>query len=508
MSRRLFISALLAALPVLAVGQNNITWTGSVDGDWDKTTANWTGDASTFNDGDLLTFGDGATRTAITITENVAPGLVTFNNSGLDYTLTGSSQITGTGQLRKQGSKSLVVQSANGYGGGTLMQGGTLELHDGGALGIGTITVSGGWFQFRYNDQTVENNIVASGGNIRCITDSATITLNGDITVPSGAAQFGAGNSTSVGRFNINGTISGVGGVTFANGNGSCNAHFYVYGSNTYAGTTSMVGWGGSGSFTLGFGHNNCLGSGVLAMGGQQIKAVMPDIVIPNNVTLDNPNIVGTNNLTFNGINTMPGDRLFRIYSSALTTFKVMAESGGSRSLTKTGSGTMAISGTSTYTGTTLIDQGTLLVDGTLAAGGGSVTVNTGAGLGGSGVIDRAVVVTNLATLAAGNAPGTLTVASLEFGENAIYNFSYGADDRDLVLVTGTLDLPVTAIINGQDIGGGKVRPREVLFSAGTLTGARNLSGWTINGLGRNAQATIQGDQVVVSNRGTVIQIL
>ena len=255
------------------------------------------------------------------------------------------------------------------------MQGGTLELHDGSALGIGTITVSGGWFQFRYNDQTVENNITASGGNIRCLTDSATITLNGDISVPSGAAQFGAGNSTSVGRFNINGTISGPGNVTFANGSGSCNAHFYLYGSNTYAGTTSMVGWGGSGDFTLGLGHNNCFGSSVLAMGRQEIKAVMPDVVIPNNVTLDNPHIVGTNNLTFGGVNTMPADRLFRIDNSALTTFNVIAESGGSRSLTKTGPGAMAISGTSTYTGTTMVDQGKFLVDGTLAAGGGTVTV-------------------------------------------------------------------------------------------------------------------------------------
>lgn len=80
--------------------------------------------------------------------------------------------------------------------------------------------------------------------------------------------------------------------------------------------------------------------------------------------------------------------------------------------LTKSGTGTWILSGQNTYRDVTTVGGGTLLYHGRLAGSGGAVTVNGNATLGGTGVVERAVTVSNGGILAPGAPLGTFTVTS------------------------------------------------------------------------------------------------
>jgi autotransporter-associated beta strand protein len=84
----------------------------------------------------------------------------------------------------------------------------------------------------------------------------------------------------------------------------------------------------------------------------------------------------------------------------------------GSGSLIKTGTGTLELTGDSGYSGTTTVNGGTLLVNNVTGSGtgGGDVTVNSGATIGGTGNIGN-LTVNFGATLAPGNSPGVFHVA-------------------------------------------------------------------------------------------------
>jgi autotransporter-associated beta strand protein len=82
------------------------------------------------------------------------------------------------------------------------------------------------------------------------------------------------------------------------------------------------------------------------------------------------------------------------------------------RALTKLGANTLTLTAANTYTGTTTVSVGTLLVNNTTGngTGTGSLSVSSGAILGGSGTIAGAVSVAG--TLAPGNSPANLTVSN------------------------------------------------------------------------------------------------
>ncbi|MBN8457587.1 MAG: autotransporter-associated beta strand repeat-containing protein [Verrucomicrobia bacterium] len=134
---------------------NPVLWTGNIDGVWDiGTTENWSfdGNDSTFIQGDVVRFDDTAFETNVSIAAPVSPGSVTFDAS-VPYTLSGAA-ITGGARLTKSGTGTLLVTNANTYSGGTVINGGTIELGDGtiqptltGNYTIGT----GGTLKVRYN---------------------------------------------------------------------------------------------------------------------------------------------------------------------------------------------------------------------------------------------------------------------------------------------------------------------------------------------------------------------
>ena len=146
---RSFILVLLVFLVASHLVADSIRWTGSVDGNWDTTTANWTGDDTTFEKGDDVTFADdpGSDQNITIVPSSVEPRLVTFSAATHRYThgTTNTGAIAGDCQVRI-GALELTYEAYftnNAYTGGTVIQpGGKLVVHSDGGNPFGTGTVS------------------------------------------------------------------------------------------------------------------------------------------------------------------------------------------------------------------------------------------------------------------------------------------------------------------------------------------------------------------------------
>ncbi|MDR1282798.1 MAG: hypothetical protein LBK99_18525 [Opitutaceae bacterium] len=169
-----------------------------------------------------------------------------------------------------------------------------------------------------------------------------------------------------------------------------------------------------------------------------------------------------------------------------------------SLSVIKSGAGVQKLTGNlNIYAGGTTIDEGTLLASNTLstasATGSGEVQVNAGGALGGTGHIAGTVTVESGATLSPGDldasgvsTAGTLTVnntVTLEDGAVLAFNLAPGGGG-DLLQVNGDLSLGSSVTLTALLTSGTLADGSYTLFSyTGTLSGAANLSTWSVNGL-------------------------
>lgn len=218
-------------------------WSGSVDGTWTAgPVANWKnlngGAATNFVNGDGVLFDDTATGTTnLQITgATVTPTATKFSNSSLDYSVSSSGGfgIGGTGNLVKEGTAALTLNTANTYSGGTSLNGGTLNVNNASAIGTGALTVADG--------TTIDNT---SGGAITLSTNNAQ-TWNGNITfggtnalnMGTGAIPLTANRIVTVNGtapVTLGGVVSGAFSLT-KNGTGTLT----LAGANTYSGGTTI----------------------------------------------------------------------------------------------------------------------------------------------------------------------------------------------------------------------------------------------------------------------------
>jgi fibronectin-binding autotransporter adhesin len=146
-----------------AGGVGTRTWNSVTnDGYWDLGFANnWLEGDQKFFGGDTVIFGAITGDQAITLEGQLMPGSVTVNNATHTYTFTGVagvSEIIGGGTLTKNNAGTLAIASNQSYTGGTIINGGILDLSGGGgASGTirGTATVnSGGTLRLSTGDAT------------------------------------------------------------------------------------------------------------------------------------------------------------------------------------------------------------------------------------------------------------------------------------------------------------------------------------------------------------------
>lgn len=201
---------------------------------------------------------------------------------------------------------------------------------------------------------------------------------------------------------------------------------------------------------------------GTIAIGAELNLGENPSVFNPNHLTLNGGTLRATKTFTIDDANRglMLGSSGGALEVDSAYTLTVVNAITGPGSLTKTGTGTLALQGTNQYTGDTRIAQGKLALTGSAALASSLITVDNGATLDvsglttgftltssqtlqGTGTVAGALTVAG--TLAPGNSPGVLHTNNLTFLTDAVFEVQLdgltagtGYDQLD---VTGTVDL-------------------------------------------------------------------
>ena len=195
--------------------------------------------------------GLGGVFSALTIAND---GLIHFN---LTDTTTFDAQVSGSGQIVKDGTGTAILTGNNTYSGGTTINAGTLQLGNGGTSGsiVGNV-IDNGALIFNRSDTLTIGGVISGGGSVQQSGTGTTVLTGNNIyiggtTINAGTLQLGNGGTSGniVGNvinngslvfnrsdaFTFGGVISGTGSVQ-QNGLGTT-----VLGSdNSYRGTTTV----------------------------------------------------------------------------------------------------------------------------------------------------------------------------------------------------------------------------------------------------------------------------
>ena len=166
-------------------GPSNVTWTGATSVTWDKaTTENFIIDGDetktpdVFVNDDAVTFDDSATRTSVTLNEEVTVTSLAFENNSKSYTISGTGDVK-SGSLVKDGTGTVTINTLNSYTGENKLNAGTTivsklanSIDVKGNLGNkGKITMSNGAVL-----QT--SGTVTNGASINVLTDDGGVISN------------------------------------------------------------------------------------------------------------------------------------------------------------------------------------------------------------------------------------------------------------------------------------------------------------------------------------------
>ncbi len=318
-----------------------------------------------------------------------------------------------------------------------------------GPLGTGTTPVqlgnttgtTGATLSLGVNLNRFERDIVVPSGipNTTLITltmaTGQTATITGNITLGRELRISGPGSSTAL----TPGALTFAGNITESSpGLGSLDIFggmLNFWGNNSYSGRTFFEAFSRS---IMGIGTDTAFGTGPMVIANQNFTASFRADFGPRTLantfgyetgtTANTIGFIGTNDLTFTSptVDLAGGTRTWDVTSTGITTFTGNLINGNTTTaLIKNGGGTLVLAGANnTYPGATTLNQGTLLVNGTLNTG-GAVTVNTGAILGGTGTINRAINVNAGGMIKPGASPGVLTIgSSLTMSAGSTANFA------------------------------------------------------------------------------------
>ncbi|RQO41182.1 autotransporter outer membrane beta-barrel domain-containing protein [Variovorax sp. KBW07] len=380
----------------------------------------------------------------------VNDAVVTFDQP-VDGSFAG--MMSGTGSLRKIGGGELLITTANSYGGGTLIDEGTVNTAVTGALGSGNVRVAGGaGLVFSGNADpgsltitTAPRGNGARGGFVAfagsgsaartAFVNDADGTL--DITgVTAGGMAIGSlagggrvllgGKVLTTGTLDtsteVSGVISGAGGSLVKVGTGALT----LSGANTYTGGTALR------QGRLNVGHSQALGTGTLTMDDDTTLGFSANgVTIANAIKLtgNNDPIIDTG-----------------AFDGALN-----GGISGGGFITKQGTGTLTLSGSNTYTGATNVAQGTLkagAVNTLSAVSAHSVAAGATLDLAGFNQSVASLANSGTVSLVSGTPGSTLTVNGPYVGNNGVLKLGAalnGSGPSDRLVLDGA-----TAVASGK----------------------------------------------------------
>lgn len=397
-------------------------------------------------------------------------GIIDTNSNNVTLTA-GISGAAGMG-ITKTGTGTLDLQTtASTYSGATIVNQGTLRVNL--ASGLNAVTAV-----------TVANAATFDTGGF-----AQTIGSLGGVsgaTVSLGAGNLTVGDTTST---TYSGTIAGTGSLTKV-GTGALT----LEGPNTHTGGVALNGG------TLRVADAAALGSGTLTNNSATAILQMGTVgTVANNVVLAANGTVDTSALN----STLSG---------------VISETGGARSLTVSGGGTLNLSGTSTYSGGTIVNASTVAISTLANIGTGGATLNAGTLRFNSGLtFDRALALTGVSTL---DTIGTsVTVASAITGAAAgliktgtgTLTLSGANGHLNTTLANGALQVAnATALGTGGFTYGGS--GDETLRMLGSFTVANDIAvtsngTFDSNGFDTTLSGLFTGTQTVTRTGGGTLNI-
>lgn len=356
----------------------------------------------------------------------------TLNITNGDIT-TLSGNLSQTGTLDLQGPGSLILSGDNSiFSGNITLDGGTLNLNNSNALGVGpgVVTYNGGTFVNNVPLIDTNKNFVLN--NTFTYNSSNNLAIHGFVSGAGSISKDGAGTLTLSNTNAYSGGTTLLGGIIDALNDGALGSGLLtlVSGSltNTVSGLTvtlnnpfQVVGNSAIGSVNS-LGNFNFTGNGTLnaeltnvnfgdvtfsgtltGAGGSIVQSAPTTLTLLGNNNFDggvtqnsgtlaigNDNALGTGLYTYNGgVFTTLVDNLIvpnniDLFATLLlnSNFNLtltgdIAQNGG---ITKGGSGNLTLSGNNTFGGATTINSGTLTTNSNNALGstGGSTVINTG----------------------------------------------------------------------------------------------------------------------------------
>jgi autotransporter-associated beta strand protein len=407
--------ALLTLLASAQQSQITRTWDGGgADGNW-STPGNWSGDDAPDGTSEAALFTNdpvGQTRVTANLSADITIGQLQFSAAAPSYTITGTGPATlflspsasfgGLGVTVASGAanQSITAAEVEFLSSQTWDVGGTTTLTVSGTIeddsvldygltknGSGTLVFPG---DVRYDGATILNagSLVVSFSNTSMLS---AITVNGGLLRATTSAN-------ALGNSSTRNTITLAGGTLELANNTAL-----TFGSTSRATTVSGNATIRSDRLSAGAGVTHALGT--LGIGAQTLSVASGGFVNS-----------GSAGITF-GATTLSGNATFDVVNGSSATAQLtvgaVGQSGGTRSLRKTGSGTLLLNGAGSYTGGTTLSQGTLTLGVANALGSGGFTF-AGGTLNGNNTTDSsigalALTANSTLRLSPGGAAATLT---------------------------------------------------------------------------------------------------
>ena len=402
-------------------------------------------------------------------------GLTLTIDQSTDTTYSGVLQDGDTnrkGSLVKDGSGTLTLDGANTYTGGTTINAGTLRFGNTGALGTGTLTLSGGTL----DDHTGSN---ATYGLSAIVVSDATST---------------AIINTNGGDTKLGGAVSGAGTLNFGgSGDGQVDS------------TVRLT--GGLSGFTGTITHDNVVAGNRLFLDntGTTSASIFTSGYTGSSAGIRILNAATISELSGTGGRVAGWNSTLTINQSSNTTYSGRLDdfqSGKALTLIKDGSGTLTLNFANTYTGTTTVDTGTLIIDGIQSSATGAMTINVNGTLGGSGTIGASLLTVN-GVIAPGNSPGTLATGSQLWNIGGSYlweiNDSDGSKGLSLGGTNGWDWLDITGDLNLASLSAGGFTIDIDSLNSSDLTGTAD--GFDYSGL---AYGDAYGTTFIIATADTI----
>ncbi len=398
----------------LNISANPVTWTGALSDAWNNDELgaphNWKlpdTSGTDYINGDTVNFTNTAANFALDITENIAPGIVTFSNTSNEYTI-GSIGGFGiaSGSMNLTGSGTVTINNSNDYAGATTINAGTLTLN--GALTTSPITL---------NSAALNINSASAIGTGTLTINSGTLdSTYATVTLSASPAQNWNGDFTFTGTNNLD---MGSGAVSLG---GTGDRTVTVVGGTLGVGEIRSViaqGFTKQGAGTLVVSSDGTNPTGSLINGILNVANGTLQINRASGTTGDfvAAGIIGSGNIT-NGAATERW--LFSNAATGTFTFSGTLSNGaaGALGFNKSGASTQTLTGNNTYSGTTSAAGGTLIVTGanTLSGAtnvtGGTLSITGTNSAGGAVSVNGSAATPAILNLQNSNALGTSVVTS------------------------------------------------------------------------------------------------